>query len=384
MAVQEVAGGDGQWSLTLKPGTPLPILELLDDYFSMIRVYSTRVALDQVSDGGPFYTGVLLRRDGTYGCSGAGPNWYLGEPNTSGDQVGPIFETAVSYTSVTGSLTNWTTACANQAGLGVGTVGATSTKWAGSLQYVVPRVVLDPYMAAGFGGALEYRVGPSLNLNVGDRTELYKNPGDNDIRAVLVNGRVVSRTFVDPQGVSAPEMDLSFSAEDLIRRVVLKGAASTVGSSVAGWTYENPAGGTLDRIRYTVNEQVASGDMTGALARVLGQYRYLKRDLKVSINDAPPHPFVVGDWVWAYDPLRGLASTTTDPIPFEGGTIFPVSIRVMEMTWPFTKGMGVYHESNDRNTVTDLTDWVEWEGGATSVTVGAVPRRLAYLPRPAS
>lgn len=385
MSVQEVVQADGQWSLQLRNDTPGEICDHLSDYFSIIRVFSTTVSDVEVSDLPPFYSGVLLRRDGQYGCGGAGPNWYLGEPNTSGDQVGPIFETAVTYNSTTGTLTNWTTACATQAGLSVGTVGATSTKWAGSLQYVTPRVVLDPYMVAGFGGALEYRVGPSLNLNVGDRTELYKNPSDDDIEAVIVRGEVASRTDVDPEGVQAPEMDLSFSAEDLVRRVVLKGASTTSGSSVGAWTYKNPAGGTLDRIRYTINEQIATGDMTGALTRVLGQYRYLKRDLRVTVRQRPPHPWVVGDWCWFYEPEIGLYSLNTDALDFNGQAIFPVAVRVMEMTWQFHEGMGVYLDNTHQGgSVIDLTPYVEWENGDTTVTVGSVPRRLAYLPRAAA
>jgi hypothetical protein len=375
--------GDGAWALKLKEGTPGNVTNRLQDYFSILRVFPTPVS--DITDVTPTFSGVLLRRDGQYGCSGAGPNWYLGEPNTSGDQVGPIFETAISHSIVTGTLTNWTEDVADRCGLGYGTIGATTDEWAGELQYVSPRVVLDPYMVAGFGNNLEYRVEPSLDLSVGYRTELYRNPTDNDINTILINGEVVSRTSVDPDGVPAPEMDLSFSAEELERRVVLKGASSTAGISVAGWTYKNPAGGTLDRIRYTVNEQVASADMNGAINRVLNLRKTLRKSIATRVSANPPHRFRCGDWVWIFDPLKGLYDLTGSGFTFAGQMIWPVSVRVMEMTYPIVEGMGVYlDQTHQSGSVTDLTPYMEWESGDTTLSVGSLPRRLGYLPRPTS
>jgi hypothetical protein len=385
VTIQEINQGDGAWSLTLKDGTPGNITDLLASGFSYVRVFATSVQSVEVTDLPPMYTGVVLRRDGQYGCSGVGPNWLLGEPNATGDQVGPIFETAVSFNSTTGTLTAWTQAVADRCGLGYGTIGATATKWAGELQYVAPRVVLDPWMVAGFGGTLEYRVDPSLNLNCAFRSELYKNPTDNDITAILINGEVVSRTLVDPDGVPCPEMELSSSVEELERRVVLKGASSTAGSSAAGWNYKNPAGGTLDRIRYTINEQVASGDMTGALARLLGLHRYKRQSLSVRVSSRPPFPFICGDWVWVFDPLKGLHDTSQNGFTYAGQHVFPVATRVVEMTYPIVEGMSVWHDDTHQGGVlTDLTPYVEWETGDTTLSVGALPRTLSYLRRPAS
>jgi hypothetical protein len=383
VSIQEVVQGDGAFSLKLKDGTPGSITSLLDDYFSHVRVFPTSVS--DPTDLTPTFTGVLLRRDGQYGCSGVGPNWHLGEANSTGDQVGPIFETAVSFSSSTGTLTAWTHAVADQAGLGYGTIGATATKWAGELQYFSPRVVLNPWMVAGFSDSLEYRVDPNLDLNVGFRNELYRNPTTNNNNAILVNGEVVSRTLVDPDGVPAPEMDLSFSAEELLRKVVLKGASSTASSIVGVWNYKNPAGGTLMRTRYTVNEQVVAADMANAIQRVLGQYKYLRKSISVRVSSRPPFPFICGDFVWIFDPLKGLHDVTGNGFTYAGQHVFPVSIRVMSMTYPIVEGMSVWHDNTHQSgALTDITPYVEWETGDTTLDVGAMPRTLGYVKRQAS
>jgi hypothetical protein len=385
MSVQQIVQGDGQWSLSLKPGTPGAIRDLLNDedsFFSILRIFSGHIDADMVPTMDPLFSGVLLRADGLE-CSGAGPNWYLGSADSTGDQFGPIFETAITFTG--GTLTQWTHDVADKAGLGYGTIGATAATWSGTLQYVTPRVVINPWMVAGFDQSLEYRVDPGLTLSVGRKTELYRTPLGNDINTVIIEGQTVARTEVDLIGVSAPEMDLSNDATDLTRRVIIKGASTTSGSSVAGWNYKNPDGGTLDRIRYTVNDQVTSGDMPGALNRILEQYQDPKKDIRVSLAEQQPLDFICGDYVWVYDPVKGLVDFTASPFTYAGESIWPVAVRVMEMTWPIHAGLGVYldatHQAGD---VTDLTDYVQWEDGDISLTVGAYPRTLGFLPKPVS
>lgn len=380
MSVQEVVQGDGQWSLTLKEGTPGEILDRLQDWFCQLKIFSSHVQPSEVPNLAPFFTGVLLDNPSPYEISGVGPNWYLGSADATGDQVGPIFETAIG--SGLSTLTHWVHAAADQAGLGYGTIGATATTWTGSLQYVTPRVLIDPWMRAGFAQALEYRVGPSLNLSVGLASEIYRNPGSGTISAVIVK-EDPSNTGVDPVGVYAPQLNLDLSAEDLLRRVVLKRSGGTNGSSVGVWNYKNPAGSTLQRVMYTVNEQVSSSDASGYLSRILDQRKVLKKAITVSVGGDPPHGFICGDWVWVFDPERGLWSTSND-LQHGGRTIYPVAVRVMEMTWPVTEGLGVFLvNTHQGGGVTDLTNWVEWEDGDTTLTVGAYPRRLSYLARPA-
>ena len=40
--------GDGQWSLNLRDGTPLDVLEHLSDYFTILRVFSAQVPVEEV------------------------------------------------------------------------------------------------------------------------------------------------------------------------------------------------------------------------------------------------------------------------------------------------------------------------------------------------
>lgn len=383
MTVQEVAGADGQWSFTLKPGTPGSVRDRLKDYFCLLKVFSARPGIEQVANLSPFYTGVLLRSDSPYDASGAGPNWFLGESATSGDQIGPVWDNitgAVAFTG--GTVAQWGGAAATQAGLGNGTFGSHGT-WTGSLQYLTPRTLIDVWMTAGFGVDLEYRVGPSLNLSVGTAPDLYRTPGNNNINTVLVS-RDASKTGVDPDGLHCSELDVSLDAADMMRRVVLTGASTTAGSSVGVWPYKNPAGGTLDRILYSRNDQVASGDMTGAVSRMKSRNTVLRKAGTVSVTAQPPMPFVVGDWCWVWAPERDLYSLANG-VQYGGRTIFPFALRILEMTWPLRAGLGVYLDNTPAGgVITDLSDYIEAENGDTSLSVGALPRTLGYMAQPAA
>jgi hypothetical protein len=381
VTVQEVAGADGQWSLTLKPGTPGSVRDRLKDYFCLLKVFAARPGVDQVVHLQPFYTGVLLRSDSPYEAAGAGPNWFLGESATSGDQIGPVWDNItgpVNPTAAAWSLTQWSEAAADQAGLGYGSFGSHGT-WTGRLTGLTPRTLIDVWMTAGFGVDLEYRVTSGLNLSVGTTSDLYRTPGGNDINTVLVS-RDASRTGVAPDGLHCSQLDVSLSAEDLMRRVVINSATAspvTQGASAPTWPYKNPAGGTLDRILYTKNDDVSTADMPGAVSRLLSRNT-------VSVTSPPPMRFVVGDWVWVWAPERDLYSLT-NTVQYGGRSIFPSALRVTEMTWPLRAGLGIYLDNTPAGgVVTDLSDYIEAESGDTSLTVGALHRTLGYLPLPAA
>jgi hypothetical protein len=125
--------------------------------------------------------------------------------------------------------------------------------------------------------------------------------------------------------------------------------------------------------------------MNGAINRVLNLYKTLRKSIATRVASRPPFPFICGDYVWVWDPIRGLHDLAGTPFTYAGQLVWPVAVRVMEMTWPIVEGMSVWldntHQGGD---VTDLTPFVEWEEGDTTLSVGSLPRRLGYLPRPAS
>lgn len=67
----------------------------------------------------------------------------------------------------------------------------------------------------------------------------------------------------------------------------------------------------------------------------------------------------------AYDTSVGLT--------YQGQWITPVALRVYGITWPVRQGMGVVFRDG-AGTLTDLTDWVEWEEGDVTLDVGGYAR----------
>lgn len=86
-----------------------------------------------------------------------------------------------------------------------------------------------------------------------------------------------------------------------------------------------------------------------------------------------------GDYVWYYDKDTGAYDRNNETV-VGGRLLYPIKTRVAAMSWPITPGMGVYLISNstgdpldgsgpgsDYDTVTDLSDFVQYESGTTEV-----------------
>ncbi|MGL5246711.1 MAG: hypothetical protein ACRC8U_00785, partial [Brooklawnia sp.] len=66
---------------------------------------------------------------------------------------------------------------------------------------------------------------------------------------------------------------------------------------------------------------------------------------------------------------------TTTPVQFRGRTCYPVTVRLMGLTWPITRGMGVYLRTSKGAVVWhDLTNYVAWESGDVQLEVDSMPR----------
>lgn len=80
-----------------------------------------------------------------------------------------------------------------------------------------------------------------------------------------------------------------------------------------------------------------------------------------------------GDNVYVYDLESGLYNTSQQ-ITYRGEVIFPLTKRVLSMTWAIEAGYGVYICSNAATRVWhDLTPYVAWETPGATLTVGDRP-----------
>lgn len=80
--------------------------------------------------------------------------------------------------------------------------------------------------------------------------------------------------------------------------------------------------------------------------------------------------------MWLYAPPTVM--DTASPIQFRGRTVWPITSRLLGMTWPITRGCGVYlrvwRSPQALPVWHDLTDYVLWEDGDLQLEVGALPR----------
>src|SRR5690606_34045962 len=76
-----------------------------------------------------------------------------------------------------------------------------------------------------------------------------------------------------------------------------------------------------------------------------------------------------GDMVFVWDPQSGFYDTDNAPVWFRGECIAPAKLRVHEVEWPITEGMGVYYRPSKQSVTTqdwiDLTPYIDWEATAT-------------------
>lgn len=81
-----------------------------------------------------------------------------------------------------------------------------------------------------------------------------------------------------------------------------------------------------------------------------------------------------GDYVWVFDLLNGVVDPANQ-IQFRGELIAPLKMRVLSLSWPIQRGMGVYARRSGATPVyTDLTDFVEFESDEVSWELGTAVR----------
>lgn len=104
-----------------------------------------------------------------------------------------------------------------------------------------------------------------------------------------------------------------------------------------------------------------------------------RKQARVRLVDAhaPRTELEPGCTVAVYDPTQDLYDLATDSIHYRGHVVYPAHLRVKAMNWPVQQGMGVWFiDSTSDLSVLDLTPYVEWESGDTTLDVGATSRTL--------
>jgi hypothetical protein len=371
MTVTEINRAIGSWTLKLRDDTPRSLLRRLE-YLGHIAIVSGRVDVAQYGDNllsAARYVGVYRgqdRRD-EFTLKGAGMAFWLGDEDDKGD----VFESEVNLAAVTfadairallppsGSITE-------------GTLHGIAGTYTGRHIYQTPRQAID-YVVDLFGGT--WRVNGNATLDAGLVEDLYVV----DPRAVLVRKAEHGSDLF--YRVMPGQMSMATDIEDYTTRVLL--LAEGEGTTIATGDAELPVvpfkdlhGNTVKLTRLISESGTLSGNATARAQLQLNRFSGSRSSVSLSTSDYDVKgDFVVGDYVYVYDPDTGFVDDNTE-IVWKGQPINPMALRCIEMTWPVRTGWTVAFRRSSDGAWIDLSDYFVPETGETTVVVGEFNRSL--------
>lgn len=384
MSVTERLMGIGQWDLALRDDTPRSVMDQLlvkSPGVGFGHMVVTPTHLDVTLGEGLLalarYTGVYRKQPSEFGMAGAGLAMWIEDE----DGKGPAYTGRLNTDE--GTFAQWV-AKLRPAALKPGvtsTIGGSFAQW---YHRTTLRKPLDEVCAA-FGA--EWVVRPNFRFDIGRPAELFAmNP-----RAVIVRRQGDGGRDYNVTGIVG-DLDVERDLEDWVRRAVhylgveeapVVGTANG-GVAAADVPYRRPDGQAIDMDLLV--EDFGEADAPTAEANRIAGIEYAARrtaheELTVSsVGYDIGADVAVGDNVWVFDQNRGIYDLA-NPVTYRGQTIYPETIRCVGLTWPVKRGMGVYMRTFVKGAGAawspqwiDLTEYVDWEDGETTVEVGAKPR----------
>jgi hypothetical protein len=371
----------GQWSINLKATTPKSVTDAILD-LGHVCVHAARQNPRISGDAllaSARYVGVVRTReftDDTRRLGGPGMAFWLGDE----DDKGSVFETAVNL-SGSSFITGVTNLLPASGSITAGTINTVSgTPFTGSFVFMSPKKALSQfcgYWSNTFGQA-EWQVTGDGKLNAGTVDQLYVTT------PTAVIARKMSGQDMTLRGLTGSAEATSDLSEFSTRVVVLaqgEGDATAIGqANISGGLnpYKDIHGNTavLTRIVSASDVEATNADPLAQLQ--LNRFLRAKRTLKVNTSEVDiDGAFRVGDFVWVWDPDSGMVDTAVPAaeVMFRGHRLNPLKVRVTELTWPVSRGMGVAYRDYNNQWI-DLTDYLEPEESSTAITVGSDPRGL--------
>ncbi|MEV8439189.1 fibronectin type III domain-containing protein [Actinosynnema sp. NPDC051121] len=387
MTVTQALRKPGSWGFKLSAGTPRDVLDRIDR-FGHIAISMGRVDCRVDGDGllrSARYVGVVRsvkkadeRSGATSSLGGAGMEIWLGDGKT-----GSVFENATVFSS--GGWVSTIQALLPASGAVVeGTIHPVIGVYSGQHQWQDPRTAID-YVCDTFttdaDDPVDWRVNGDGTLDAGYASDLFVTDP-----VCLVVRRDEGGVDMTRRGLGGTAA-LTADTEDFATRAVV--LASGNGRSVATGAADLAPGlnpykdvhGNAVAITKLVSESRTEAIAAGARAQLaLDQSSTPHTALTLSTSEYDVRGSVsVGDWLYAYNPHVGLVGADGDPeIVFRGQRLRPQRLRLVEMTWPVAEGMSVAYRDGDGGWV-DLTEYVQWENGSTTLVVGDTTRLLSAV-----
>lgn len=377
MSVTETLGALGSWSLTLDENTPKTVLDAIQ-YFGHVMIDVGNSDVGFLNDGllkSARYVGQLRDKDfkGTSNSiGGAGMSVWMGDS----DQKGQVFESALVLTgaSFITAMTAVIPSCLHVGTL-FGTVAGTIST---TFQYTDPRSAAD-YIASTMGGV--WRVNGDGTVDAGLSSDLYRTT---PICALVRNGAGVDMKLRALPGT----FDAASDVEDFTTRVLLLGQGD--GASVVDATadivgglnpYLDMFGGTIKLTRMVSESDTDAINAPARAQLQLNRFTSTRDALTLSTTDYDiKGELLIGDNIYVYDPSTGLVDLNNEVI-FRGERLNPIVLPCTGITWPVVPGMMVGYRDG-HGVWTDLTPYVTWESGSTTVEVGGYDRSLVSTTEP--
>lgn len=370
MAVTEALRALGSWGLQLSSGTPKKILDSLD-YFGHIVVHTGRI--DPRVDGDALlwsarYTGVYRGKSSNsngFALKGTGMAFWLGDEEDKGDVIEGLtsFNTQ-TFASIIAALL--------PSAVHAGTINAVGTTYSFNFQYQSRRKLID-YVCQTVGA--DWRVNGDGTLDAGLESDLYR---------VLPRAALISkRSGVDMfSRALAGEISTDQDMEDFTTRTLLlangtEASTATASADIAGGLnpYKDLYGNAVKLTRIISESET---DTTNAQARAqlqLNRFSGSRDAISCSTGEFDlKGDVVVGDYMWVFAPDVGVYDLNNE-FTFLGDRLYPMRLRLTQMSWPITEGMSVAFRDSDGVWI-DLTPYFIPESGESQLVVGGYSRSL--------
>lgn len=370
MPVTETLQGLGEWSLTLSVDTPQEIIDALK-YFGHIAIHASaddpRRSQDEALRSAR-YVGVVRGRgqgQDSYAMRGVGMAFWLGDE----DSKGYVFEEPLVLDGTFVDVIPQILPPSVQAG----TIFTVPQSFSQTFQYVSPREVLN-YVCGTLDCA--WRINGDATVDAGLEADLFVVVPEAALVRRERSGKDLFLTAF--AGTMATDQDVN----DFTTRTVLL-ANGSEGSTVTATADIDPGknpfldlfGNPLTLTRL-ISESETNPENAPARAQLqLNRFSDARNAITLSTGDYDLKGDVaVGDYLWAYDPDLGIQEVTNQ-ITFRGERLYPMKLRLTEMTWAVVRGMGVSYRDYLGQWF-DLTPYVSFENGESTLTVGGFNRSL--------
>ncbi len=378
MGVSEVSQALGSFSVNLDmTKLPLDVLNSLD-YFGHIAVSTGRPDVRVSGDSllkSARYVGVLRsvnHTDKIHTLSGSGMSFWLGDENGGGSVITtPVTLTASSFTAAVAALLPTSGAVTS------GSVTSVTGTYTQAVQYMSCRAAITALCSVfsqTSGSVVDWRVNGDGTLDAGLVSAHWVTTPQCAIIRKQSGLDLSVRAF--PGETTFAEDVTSFATEVILyANNSTGGAAALADVSLAGGLnpYRDIHGNTFKSTKLMTATATDAGSATAVATSQLNQFASTNDQVSFNTSEYDlKGDCQVGDYV--LDPDSGLVDTTQQVV-FQGQIMNPVVARVTELNWPVVQGMSVAYRSAT-GVWADLTDYVSFESGTTTVRVGGVNRPL--------